>query len=178
MSIEIKINSRTSRVELLEQNNNLMKIKVDDRIYDIDLMHTTGGTFSIIENGRSHNIELVPHSSPKKYTAYTLFQNFEVEVIDAEARYRLNRGGSTLETGEKTIKSPMPGKVVKILVREGQLVEMGEKAIVISKGETAIVVSAMKMESEYRSPSGGKVKKIHVTEGAIVEGDQVLIEFE
>lgn len=169
MSIEIKINTRTARVELLEQNNNLMKIKVDDRIYDIDLMHTTGGTFSILENGRSHNIELVPHSSPKKYTAYTLLQNFEVEVIDAEARYRLNRGGSTLETGEKTITSPMPGKVMKILVREGQLVERGEKAIVLS---------AMKMESEYRSPSAGKVRKIHVTEGAIVEGDQVLIEFE
>jgi biotin carboxyl carrier protein len=73
-----------------------------------------------------------------------------------------------MDTGERSIKSPMPGKVVRILVKEGNLV---------SKGETAIILSAMKMESEYRVPVDGRVLKIHVTDGDIVEGGQLLMEF-
>jgi biotin carboxyl carrier protein len=169
MSIEIKINNRLAKVELLEQNNNLLKVRVDEAIYDIDLMHTPGGTFSILESGHSYNIELIQQEQPKKYTAYTLYKTFDIEIIDAEARYVLNRGGGSLESGEKWIKSPMPGKVVRIDVSEGETV---------AKGQTVLILSAMKMESEYKSPVDGLVRKIAVTEGEVVEGNQILIEFE
>ncbi|HNQ37470.1 MAG TPA: biotin/lipoyl-binding protein [Prolixibacteraceae bacterium] len=169
MSVEIRIKNRLARVELLERNDNLLKIKVDEMIYHVDLMHTTGGTFSILEGGRSWNIELIPKQEPRKYTAYTYYETYDVEVIDAEARYLLNRGGGGPATGEKSIRSPMPGKVVKILVREGDAV---------THGQTAIILSAMKMESEYKAPFDGKVRKVHVGEGDIVEGNQPLIEFE
>lgn len=169
MSVEIKINNRLAKVELLEQNDNLLKVRVDDRIYNIDLMHTPGGTFSILESGHSYNIELVAKEQPKKYTAYTLYKTFDVEVIDAEARYVLNREGEALETGERWIKSPMPGKVVKINVSEGETV---------TKGQTVLILSAMKMESEYKSPVDGLVRKIAVSEGEVVEGNQILMEFE
>lgn len=169
MSVEIKINHRIAHVELLEQNNNLLKVKVDDRIYDIDLMHTMGGTFSIIESGHSYNIELIPQELPKKYTAYTLYHTYDVEVIDAESRYLINRSGGSLDSGEKIIRSPMPGKVVRILVKEKEEVK---------KGQNVLILSAMKMESEYKSPTDGIVRKIGVKEGEIVDGNQVLIEFE
>ncbi len=103
MSVEIKLKNRTARVELLERNDNLMKVQVDDKIYHVDLMHTTGGTFSIIEGGRSYNIELISKQEPRQYTAYTYYENFDVEVIDAEARYLLNRGAGSPGTGEKNI---------------------------------------------------------------------------
>lgn len=122
MSVEIKLNDRFARVELLQQKNNLLKIKVDDTVYDIDLMHTDDGTFSIIENNRSHDIELVPLDHPKKYLGYTLYKTFEVEVIDAETRYLLDRVGGQLDSDEKNISAPMPGKVVRILVSEGDQV--------------------------------------------------------
>lgn len=169
MAVEIKLNNRFARVELLQQENNLLKIKVDDIIYDIDLMHTNDGTFSIIENNRSHDIELVPLDIPKKYLAYTLYKTFDVEVIDAETRYLLDRLGGQHELGEKNIISPMPGKVVKILVAQGEQV---------SKGQTVIILAAMKMESEYKSAVDGIVSKINVDEGDTVEGNQVLIEIE
>lgn len=69
MSVEIKLNNRYARVELLQQNDNLLKVSVDGVMYEIDLMHTNDGTFSIIENNRSHDIELVPLDQPKKYIA-------------------------------------------------------------------------------------------------------------
>jgi biotin carboxyl carrier protein len=49
---------------------------------------------------------------------------------------------------------------------------------VIKKGDTAIIISAMKMESEYKSPKDGVIKKIYISEGEPIEGNQLLIELE
>jgi biotin carboxyl carrier protein len=169
MSIEIKLDKRIASVEILKQFENLLEIKVDNKIYQVDLMHNDEGIFSILANGRSYNIELVPQSKPKHYTAYTLYDSYDLEVIDAESRYLRNRSGATQLSSENTISSPMPGKVVKIPVSVGDEVK---------KGDTVITISAMKMESEYKSPMDGKVSKIHVQEGSTVEANQVLVEIE
>ncbi|HZH72146.1 MAG TPA: biotin/lipoyl-containing protein [Mariniphaga sp.] len=169
MSLEIKVNDRTSIVRMLNQKGNLLEIEVDGKVYNIDLLHTPDGTFSIIENGMSHNIELVPANHPKKYTAHTLYHTYDVEIIDAEARYLINRSVNGSSGSEKTISSPMPGKVVKILYKEGDVVQ---------KGDTVVIISAMKMESEYKSPVDGIIKRINVDEGDTVEGNQILIEID
>lgn len=169
MSLEITINDRTANVKLLSQNGNLLEIEVDNKVYNVDLLHTPDGTFSIIERGKSHNIELVPQNKPKKYTAHTLYHTYDVEIIDAEAKYLINRGTNGAVDNEKTIISPMPGKAVKVLLNEGD---------VVKKGETVVIISAMKMESEYKSPADGIIKKVNVKEGETIEGNQILIEIE
>lgn len=169
MAVEIKINDRVAWVNLLSQNGNILEVEVDGKVYNVDLMHTADGTFSILEGGHSYNIELVPKSQAKTYTAYTLYQSFNIEIIDAEARYLKNRGANGFGSNENTISSPMPGKVVKVLVEEGDAVK---------EGETAVIISAMKMESEYKAPKDGIVKKVNVKDGDTVEGNQILIELE
>ncbi len=169
MAIEVKIGNRIAWVDLRGQDGNMLEIEVDGKIMKVDVMHTADGTFSIIEGGHSYNIELVPRNQPKKYTAYTLYQEFEVEIIDAEARYLLNRGENAFASAEKKISSPMPGKVVKVFVNEGDEVV---------EGDTAIIISAMKMESEYKIPMNGKIKKVNVKSGDTIEGNQILIELE
>lgn len=169
MAIEVKIGNRIAWVDLINMDGNLLEIDVDGKKYKVDVMHTADGTFSILEGGHSYNIELVPHTQPKNYTAYTLYEEYEVEIIDAEARYLLNRGANGFASSEKKISSPMPGKVVKVLVNEGDD---------IKEGETAVIISAMKMESEYKAPMDGKIKKVHVKDGDTIEGNQVLIELE
>lgn len=169
MSIQIKLDQRIASVEILKQFENLLEIKVDNKIYQVDLMHNDEGIFSILTNGRSFNIELVPQVKPKHYTAYTLYDSYNLEIIDAESRYLRNRTGSGQLISVNTIMSPMPGKVVKIPVIVGELVK---------KGDTLITISAMKMESEYKSPMDGTIAIIHVTEGSTVEANQVLIVIE
>lgn len=169
MPIEIKLNDRIARVRILKQNENLLEVMIDDQLYDVDLMHNDEGTFSILVNDHSHNITLVPSSRPKQYTAYTLYNTYEPEVIDAATRYIRNRGNGNLTQNTNRITAPMPGKIVKVLVEAGQKVE---------KGQTAIIISAMKMESEYKVSSDGVVKTINVEAGNNVESNQVLIEFE
>ena len=63
----------------------------------------------------------------------------------------------------------MPGKVVKVFASEGDEV---------TEGQTLVVISAMKMESEYKAPMDGKIKKVSVKEGDTIEGNQILIELE
>ncbi len=169
MAIEIKVGDRIAWVDLRGQEGNLLEIEVDGKILKVDVMHTADGTFSILEGGHSYNIELVPRSQPKKYTAYTLYQEFEVEIIDAEARYLLDRGTNIFASAGKSISSPMPGKAVRVFVNEGDIVK---------EGETAVTISAMKMESEYKIPMDGKVKKVNVKDGDTIEGNQILIELE
>ena len=169
MAVEVKIGDRVAWVDLLHQDGNLLEVEVDGKIYKVDLMHTADGTFSILEGNHSYNIELVPCEKPKKYSAYTLYQTYDLEIIDAEARYLRNRGANGFGADENTISSPMPGKVVKVLVNEGDE---------IKEGETAIIISAMKMESEYKAPKDGKVKKVNVTDGDTIEGNQILIELD
>ncbi len=168
MAVEIKIDDRVAWVNLLKQDGNMLEIEVDGKIYNVDLMHTCDGTFSILEGGHSYNIELVPQA-PKKYTAYTLYETYNVEVIDAEARYLQNRNANGKSSGENTIYSPMPGKVVKVLVEEGDIVK---------EGDTVIIISAMKMESEYKAPKDGTVKKVNVKSEDTIDSNQILIELD
>jgi biotin carboxyl carrier protein len=169
MAVEIKVGDRVAWVNLLSQNENILEVDVDGKVYKVDLMHTADGTFSILESGHSYNIELVPHVESKKYTAHTLYKAYDLEVIDAEARYLRNRGGNGFDSNENTISSPMPGKVVNVMVEVGD---------VVKEGETVIIISAMKMESEYKAPKDGVVKKINVKHDDTIEGNQILIELD
>jgi biotin carboxyl carrier protein len=71
--------------------------------------------------------------------------------------------------GPLSVKSPMPGKVVKVLVRAG-----GE----VKAGQGIVVVEAMKMENELKAPRDGKVKEVQVKEGQAVEAGQTLATLE
>jgi biotin carboxyl carrier protein len=68
--------------------------------------------------------------------------------------------------GPVTMRSPIPGRVVKVLVRVDDQV---------TAGQTAIVLEAMKMENELRAPRAGRVASVSCTEGATVEAGQDLV---
>jgi biotin carboxyl carrier protein len=72
-------------------------------------------------------------------------------------------------TGPQAVRSPMPGKVVKVLVAPGDSVK---------SGAPVVVVEAMKMENELRSPRDGKVREVKVQEGQAVEANQMLVTIE
>ena len=168
MPFELKIKDRIEKVEIQEQNGSVYKVKIGDHTYDIDVIKVENGVYSIIYQGKSTNMEMIEGDSPNKYVVNTRSNDYEVEIIDAKARYRAANKGE-LNHGEAIIKSPMPGKIVKLLVKEGDSV---------SKGDTLIIVSAMKMESEYKSPMDGVVSKIFVKADDTVEGNQPLVEIE
>lgn len=167
MGYEIKVGDQQSNIELLSSDGNIMEISVDGRDYKVDIVEVEKGIYSIIYDGISYNVELIKKGN-NKYHATTLYNSFDIYVIDAETRYKNSRKKSEDEDKD-FISTPMPGKVVKILVKEGDRVK---------GGDTVVVVSAMKMESEYKVIKDRLIKKVLVKEGDNIEGDQPLIMLE
>ncbi len=88
-----------------------------------------------------------------------------VSVVDPRRKaLRMASGGEV-----SALRSPMPGRVSRVLVSLGDEVK---------KGQPLCVVEAMKMENELKAPKDGKVKKILVEAGSLVETKAVLVELE
>ncbi len=169
MSLEIKLGDRTAKVELLAESGNQIKIMVDDNEYDLDCYQVEKGIYSILFKGRSYNVELIDTDSPKKYSVNTFYHSYDAEIIDAETKYLQARKGSGMDDEQSTISSPMPGKVVKIQVALGDEVK---------KGDTVIIISAMKMESEYKAGKDGTISEIFVNEEDTIKANQALVHIE
>ncbi|RUT73286.1 biotin/lipoyl-containing protein [Ancylomarina longa] len=166
MALELKLDDRIAKVELLSEDGDKIKIMVDDNEYDLDMQQVENGVYSVVYKGRSYNVELIENGSPKKYTVNTFYHAYEAEIIDAETKYLQARNNGDSQASESTVSSPMPGKVVKIPVHLGEEVK---------KGDTVIIVSAMKMESEYKASKDGVVKEIFVKEEDTIDGNQPLV---
>ncbi len=167
MELEIKIAGKTKKVKLLEKKGDILTVAVDDKIYEVDARHTSTYVWSLLHKNNSYNIEVAPIvQNAKKYYVTLANEMIEAEVIDAQTRYALSRKGSAATDDSNVIMTPMPGKIVKIPVSEGDKVK---------DGDTVIVVEAMKMQSEYKVHSDKIVKKILVKEGDAIDGNQPLI---
>ena len=79
------------------------------------------------------------------------------------------QGGRPKPTGPGDVITPMPGRVVKVLVTSGSQVVVGDPVLVIE---------AMKMENRVTAPIDGTIKTIHVKEGDQVNSDETLIQIE
>lgn len=165
-TLDIKIGDRIASLELLSQVGNIVEVKVDKKLYTLDMIQVEKGAFSIIFDNLSYNLELLQKDSAKQYEVHTYNQIFDVEVIDAEAKYLLNRGAANNDEGELSISSPMPGKVVEILVK------IGEK---VTEGTVVVIIEAMKMQSEYKVKKDRTIIDILVKEGDAIDSNQPLI---
>ncbi len=167
MILELNIdNSHDSKVELIKSEGNIYSFKVNDKTYEADIVKVAKGIYSIVIDGKSFNIDLFHEETKKNYVLKTFWQTFYVDVIDAETRYLQNRTAGIEDQGGLVISTPIPGKVVKILVKPGDFVK---------EETTVIVVEAMKMQSEYKVKKDRKILEVKVKEGDTVLANQPLI---
>ncbi len=167
--MEIIVNKKNKEVKILERQANKLLVVVDNKKYHVDAEKIDKNTYSLLYKGKSYDLKVVSEDDKRKYSVKHKFNYYEVEIMDSVARYRKNRGNNDIEEDQSSISSPMPGKVVKIPI------EVGDNVV---SGQTLIIISAMKMESEYKAKKDGKIKEILITEGSTIEGNQSLILFE
>ena len=135
-----------------------------------DLVKTAPGQYSVVIGGQSHSV-LVLKEDKESGTARLRIgaKTYTVRLEDEQA-HLLHALGLDKAAGAavKEIKAPMPGLVLKLLVKEGEAVK---------KNDPVLILEAMKMENVIKSPGDGTVKKIHAQEKAAVEKGQLLIGF-
>jgi biotin carboxyl carrier protein len=166
MKLEIKLNDRQEEVEFLKHEGEIFEIRVGEKTYKVDAKEIQNGVYSIIHDSNSYLIDVNRTGSNKKLEVSAWNNRYEVDIIDAEAKYQMSRGKGALGDNENVISSPMPGKVVKVLVNEGDEVK---------EGQAVIIVSAMKMESEYKVKHDCVVQQVLVAEGDTVESHQPMV---
>lgn len=132
----------------------------DPRVLEVDAVHLQGHALGLIAGTRSARCDIEP-GKDGRLTVLVADEARTLELLD-ERRLRLRRaeGSFSAGAGPQRIDAPMPGKVVRVLVKAGDEVR---------EGQGLVVVEAMKMENELKSPRAGKVTELHAVEGAAVE---------
>jgi len=110
--------------------------------------------------------DLVLDGDLPNLTVWASGKRAAVQVESARMRSAGALHGRAGESADGAVTSPMPGKVVKVLVKEGDEV---------AAGAPLVVVEAMKMENELTAPCAGVVQKVHVQPGDAVEGGALLV---
>lgn len=165
--MDIKIDNRTASVKFIEKNDNLFKIQVDQKVYEIDIVMVSDMIYSLLHHGQSFNIEMIQGASQYQYSVNTLYNSYEIEILDQAAKLKLGKSRDDAGQDGEHITTPMPAKIVKILVKDGESVK---------KGQTLVIVSAMKMEIEHKAPRDCKIKMVRVKEEDTVNVNEVLID--
>ena len=120
----------------------------------------------VLVDGRAVVLSLEPDGLGR-WVAGIRGGRYEVSVVDERTHHVQQLvGAGTAATGQ-SLKAPMPGLVVRVLVAEGEEV---------AAGQGLVVLEAMKMENELKAAGSGVVRTVRVAAGATVEKGQLLLE--
>lgn len=165
MELEFNIENKSHKLQL-EFKDGRYKISLDDEEYAVDSTPISDNCLSLLVNGKAFTVYFA-EANGKKYFSIG-GEQFCIEETKSEASAASGAGATAVDEAP-VAASPMPGKVVKILVREGDQVE---------QGQGLVIVEAMKMENEIKSPVKGKVEKVNFKSGDLVDAAQPIIELE
>ncbi len=166
--MEIHIGKRIANISLLNKEGNNVQLSIDGKAYNVDIVMAENGACSILHDGHSYNAELIRSKNGKSYQVNTLFASHSIDIIDSQAKYLRMKKNNEEKQNDRLI-SPMPGKIVKIPIHEGDIVHAGD---------IVMVLEAMKMQSNYKVSSDCRIAEILVSEGETVNANQVLIKLE
>ena len=136
---------------------------------DVDLVRTGPSTFSLVRNGRSHRVLLLKEDKETGTLRLRIgAHTYTVQLQDDRTRLMHTLGLDKAATKVKEIKAPMPGMVLNIIVKPGD---------VFKKNDPILVLEAMKMENMIKAPGDATVSAVHAEKGKAVEKGQLLVSF-
>ena len=152
------------------QVNEHFDFSFEDKSFDWDCVEIKNGQFHLLFKRRSLVTDVVEVDSSEKVFIIRINNNsYRVQLKDRYDELLQSLGMDTFSSKkESEIKAPMPGRVLDVVVQEGDR---------ISKGDNVVVLEAMKMENVIKSPTDGIVKNVCVIKEEAVEKNQVLIAF-
>jgi len=164
MAFIAKLGDQNYTVEIEEIGKSLYRVSVDGNEILVDGKKTGRSNYSLIINHRSFEVDV--DITETEYRVLVDGRSYHIHLVD-ERRMRVGGFQSGIQLqGRQNISVPMAGKVIAVLVNEGDQIE---------KGQGLVIVEAMKMENEVRSPIQAKVKEVKVKAGQAVESGELLL---
>ena len=166
MQFESTIDDRSFDVEIDHENHSA---SVDGKQMSYQLISQSNGRVLLRAGPKLHIIDNI--EVDKQNISFSIDGKFVKTVVKDEQELLLERlGFSTDELASVgLLEAPMPGKILELLVAEGDEVE---------EGQPVAILEAMKMENELKAPATGIVASVSVTESDNVEKNQTILEIE
>lgn len=164
MNLFFDFNSQSFAIDLIPSGKSYRAI-VGDETVEVEVLRAEGGQLELLINGQ--RVTAYVSSDGAKRWVTVKGQTF-VLTKSSGAKNRAKGSGAGRDHASE-LAAPMPGLVRSVNVEQGESV---------SKGQTLLVLEAMKMEIRIHAPREGVIKKLLVKQGQTVEREQVLIEIE
>jgi biotin carboxyl carrier protein len=170
MTYDVMVDGKKYRLELernahepgAHKNGNRWRCRLDGHEVHVDAVLARPNVLSLLIEGKAYEVKRERIGADLHLWVGS--QRYPVELRDPRS-YRSRYQAPSLEGGPRKLTAPMAGKVVRVLVREKESVDLGQGVV---------VVEAMKMQNEIRSPKKGILQKLVVAEGAAVNAGDVL----
>lgn len=166
MKFEAIIDDETTELELSENSG---KVQFEDESRSYSFIRQENGRYLLRMGTKLHKIDNVEFD--KHTVTFTLDGNWHSVEVRNEQDLLLDRLGFKApgEIGKGELNAPMPGKILEVLVSEGDQVELGDPVAILE---------AMKMENELKAPVSGVISSIAVSEGDSLEKDALILKVE
>jgi biotin carboxyl carrier protein len=148
---------------LLGRSGRQVVVELPGRPVTVDVVELSEAAYSLLIDGRSYDVTV--GVAEKEYQVSVNGSQFDVCLRDPR-KFRKRTASGSDSAGPMPVVAPMPGKIVRLLVREGETV---------SEGQGVIVIEAMKMQNELKAPRAGTVEEIRVTENQAVNAGESLL---
>lgn len=165
MKFVVRAGEREESVEVHEADGHY-RIRIGESEYTVDHSEI-GGASSLLIDGRQTEVSAVARGR-SRYLVTTRGWSGEVDVLDPLEHLAGGPAGEGRRSSDR-VTAYMPGRVVDVLVAEGD--EVGA-------GQGVLVLEAMKMENEIQAEVAGVVRKLHVEPGQAVEAGDPLFDIE
>jgi biotin carboxyl carrier protein len=140
------------------------RVTLGDRTIEVDARRIGGGLYSLLIDGVSHVADVSPAEGGRLVQLDDA--RYLVEVEEHTRHALRTRGGAGAATSGQTVRAPMPGRVTHVAVAPGD---------VVKRGDTLVVIEAMKMENEFKASGPGTVTEVRVRAGQAVTPGDVLV---
>jgi acetyl/propionyl-CoA carboxylase alpha subunit len=165
MQYEVEIGGRRLQV-VVTRSGDGFAVSVDGRTRQVDAARIDAHTLSLIVDGVWSNDVSIATDPVGGLLTVHVGATPVVVALNGRRRWSRRHEGRVSGSGPQRLVAPMPGKVVRVLVKPGDAVQARQ---------ALVVVEAMKMENELRASREGTVTEIQAREGMSVEAGALLL---
>jgi acetyl/propionyl-CoA carboxylase alpha subunit len=161
MKLQVRVRDRVHTLEVSREGNRF-EVAIDGILRLVDLVFSDASHDVLLIGNACYDVVSVPRDEGLHVNVFNRF--FDIELLDP--RRALGGEAGPRRSASGILRASMPGRVVKLLVENGSVVD---------KGQGLLVLEAMKMQNELRAPRAGTVREIAVKAGDTVEAGRVLL---
>ena len=163
MNISFWLGSKEYRLNLVQKKKDDVLVTLGKKTYEVSVEFLSAEEILLNIDGKIHDVIVNANM-----TAYNIYVNGKRFRIEKKSALQI-LGPKTTKQRQAKVKTSMPGRIVDVLVKQGDEVE---------EGQAVLILEAMKMQNEIKSPQKGRITRIFPRAGVSVETGAILFSVE